>query len=72
MNHIKQLREQRGMTQKALAQAANVSGPFVYDLENGNRNAKPETLQRIADALGCSVDELQSVEEDLRDEACGC
>lgn len=72
MNHIKQLREQRGMTQKALAKAANVSGPFVYDLENGNRNAKPETLQRIADALGCSVGELQSVEGDVQDEACGC
>lgn len=72
MNHIKQLREQRGMTQKALAQAANVSSPFMFDLENGNRNAKPETLQRIADALGCTVEELQNSEEVEQDAACGC
>ena len=58
MNHIKLIREAVGMTQKALADAANISAPFLFDLENGNRNAKPETLERIAAALGCSVSDL--------------
>lgn len=58
MNNIKGLREKLGITQKALAWEAGVSAPFLYDLENGNRNAKPETLQRIADILGCTVEEL--------------
>ena len=58
MNNIKLIREKMGITQKALAEAANVSCPFMYDLENGNRNAKPETWQRIAAALGCTVNDL--------------
>ena len=63
MNSIKRIREEHGIKQKELAEAANVSSPFLYDLENGNRNAKPETWQRIADALGCTVAELQGTEE---------
>lgn len=58
MNNIKLIREAVGMTQKALADAANISAPFLFDLENGNRNAKPETWERIAAALGCSVSDL--------------
>ncbi len=63
MNNIKAIRESKCVTQKALAEAANVSAPFLFDLENGNRNAKPETLARIAYALGCTVDELLGKEE---------
>lgn len=58
MNNLKVIREANGMTQKALANAVMVSPPFIFDLENGNRNAKPETWERIADALGCTIDEL--------------
>ncbi len=59
MNRIKELRLQKEMTQTALAKAAGVSSPFLHDLENGNRNAKPSTMRRIADALGCPVELLQ-------------
>ena len=57
------IRRERGMTQKALAEAAGVSQPFIHDLENGNRNAKPETLACIAAALGCTIDELYERKE---------
>lgn len=63
MNNIRRIREERGLTQKALAEAAGVSAPFLYDLENGNRNAKPETWARIAAALGCTIDELYERKE---------
>ena len=63
MNNIRRIREERGLTQKALAEAAGVSAPFLFDLENGNRNAKPETLARIAAALGCTIDELYERKE---------
>lgn len=63
MNNIKRIREERGISQRSLAKAANVSSPYIFDLERGNRNAKPETWQRIADALGCTVEELQGEEE---------
>lgn len=58
MKAIEKIRRERHITQAALAEAVNVSQPFIHDLENGNRNAKPETWERIAAALGCTVDEL--------------
>lgn len=63
MNNIKLIRERKGMMQKALAEAAKVSSPYIYDLENGNRNAKPETWERIAAALGCTVNDLLEPKE---------
>jgi len=63
LNKIKAIREAKGLTQKALAEAAKVSAPFMYDLENGNRNARPETWERIANALGCTVYDLIGKEE---------
>ncbi len=63
MYNIKAIRESKCVTQKALAEAANISAPFLFDLENGNRNARPETLERIAYALGCTVDDLRKENE---------
>lgn len=71
MYRIKTIREEKGISQKALAEAANISAPFLYDLENDNRNAKPETLARIALALDCKVEELRK-EDDIRDAARAC
>ena len=58
MNKIKEIREAQGMTQTELAARAMVSQPYIHDLENNNRGAKRDTLERIANALGVSVDEL--------------
>lgn len=63
MNNVKLIRESKGLMQRALAEAAGISAPFLYDLENGNRNAKPETWERIAEVLGCTVEELIGGEE---------
>lgn len=63
MNNVKLIRESLGLTQRALAEAAGISAPFLYDLENGNRNAKPETWERIAGVLGCTVNDLIGKEE---------
>ena len=58
MYRIRELREERGLMQKDLAIAANISRPYLHDLENNRRGAKPETLLRIAEALGVKVEEL--------------
>jgi len=55
---IKEVRESKGMNQKQLATLAHVSSPYLHDLENNRRGAKPETLQRIAIVLGTDVSEL--------------
>lgn len=62
MNRIRELREAAGLQQKELAERANISRPYLLDLERNRRGAKPETLKRIADALGVTVDELRREE----------
>lgn len=59
MSNIKKIRLEKGISQQELAAKAGVSQPFIHDLENENRNAKPETMERIAQALGCTVDDLR-------------
>ena len=59
MNRIKELRKEKGLTQKKLAELAGISQPYLNDLENGNRMGKQETLQRIADPLGVTVEILK-------------
>lgn len=55
---IRRIRLDRRMTQKELADACGLSQPYIVDLERGARGAKPETLERIAAALGVTVPEL--------------
>ena len=50
--------------QKTVAALAGVSPPFLHDLENNKRRAKPETWAKIAAVLDCRV-------SDLTDEADG-
>lgn len=53
---IKRLREQRGLSQQALAEAAGLSRIYIAKLEAGER-ASPSmpALERIATALGVTV-----------------
>ena len=63
MNKIKERRLELNISQKQLATQAGVSSPYLYDLERGHRNAKPETWARIAAVLDCTVEELKNLEE---------
>lgn len=58
MNRIREIRKERRITQTELSQRANITQPYLHDLELGRRGAKPETLERIADALGVEVSEI--------------
>lgn len=58
MNRIKEIREGLKISQVELSGKAKVSQPYLHDLENNRRGAKPETLARIAGALGVTVNEL--------------
>lgn len=61
-NRIREIRLGKRMTQIELAKAANVSQPYLHDLEAQARKGKPETLERIAEALGVTVSELTGKE----------
>ena len=58
MNNIKMIREEKGISQRKLSAQAGVSQPYLHDLEADKRGARPETLERIAAALGVSVNAL--------------
>lgn len=58
MYRIREVRSALKISQKELSDRAHVSRPYLVDLEHNRRGAKPETLQRIADALGVNVSVL--------------
>lgn len=53
---IYDLRMQKGMTQVQLSEATGVHQPNIARIEAGRYAANLDTLERIAKALGCSVD----------------
>lgn len=59
---LKQIRNSKGLSIRALSEAANVPHRTIEDIERFNR-CKVDTAIKLADALGVTLDEL------CRDEA---
>ncbi|MEJ8812214.1 helix-turn-helix transcriptional regulator [Variovorax ureilyticus] len=57
-DRVRNLRARRGLTRKAVAQAANVSERHLANLEYGIGNASILVLQQVSGALQCSLAEL--------------
>ncbi len=57
-DRVRSLRAQRGLTRKAMAQAAHVSERHLANLEYGIGNVSILVLQQMAGALHCSMAEL--------------
>ena len=56
---IKQVREERKMTQEELVQASGVSRVTIALIESGaTKNASSQTLLALAKALGTTIDAL--------------
>ena len=55
---IKQIREQKGISQNRLAKMANVSQSAISAIENDTKSPSVETIELIARALGCELYEL--------------
>ena len=51
-------REYRGLSQSALALAADTSRVQIVDIEAGRRTGSVHTLRRLAGALGVGLDDL--------------
>ena len=58
MNRLKQLREQKKLTQKELAVIARVSSKTIRRVEGGEYNFGVESAKRLAAFFGVSVDYL--------------
>ena len=60
---IQKLRKIRGITQEQLAERINMDPANVSNIERGKRFMTAETLEKIADVLNVSVNELFSFDE---------
>jgi transcriptional regulator with XRE-family HTH domain len=56
--NIKLLRARRGLSQANFAEKANISIPFLSNIERGIKYPQPDMLSKIANALGVEVNEL--------------
>lgn len=57
-NRIRQIREDQGMSQEALADAARVGRSYMSGIERGVRNCSTLHLLRLARALRVEVGDL--------------
>jgi len=52
---IKILRKYRGMTQVELAEAADISRPYLTEIETGKKDGSIRAMRGLAEALGVPV-----------------
>ncbi|MGR8946480.1 MAG: helix-turn-helix transcriptional regulator [Gammaproteobacteria bacterium] len=62
---VRQIRAQRGMSRRLLAQSADVSERYLAQLETGKGNISVLLLRQIAGAMGVRVDALMDLESEL-------
>jgi transcriptional regulator with XRE-family HTH domain len=57
---VRELREQRGLSQEALAFEVGVHRTYMGSVERGERNVSLKNIVRIASALGVCASELMT------------
>lgn len=55
---IKRIRKEKGLTQKELGEKLGISQAAIGQFESNKANPKMETMQKIADALNVSLNDL--------------
>jgi transcriptional regulator with XRE-family HTH domain len=56
--NMKRIRTKKKMSQGDISRALEVDRGYISNIENGKKNPTLATLQKLADALGVSPDEL--------------
>ena len=59
--NIKIFRARRGLSQADLSEKADISIPFLSNIERGIKYPQPDMLAKIANTLGVEVNELFTV-----------
>ena len=69
-NYIKKIRKERNISRIELSKHSRVPLRTIEDWENGRRKPRDVyQLKKVADALGCSIEELIKWDEFLPDRA---
>lgn len=58
VDNIDRLCKERGISICALEKAADVANGTIWKWRNRGQSARIETVKKIADCLGCTVDDL--------------
>jgi len=56
--NLKKVRTKKKLSQGALARLLEIDKGYISNIESGKKNPTLATIQRLADALGVSADEL--------------
>ena len=57
-DNLKKVRAKKKLSQGALARLLEVDNGYISNIESGKKNPTLATIQRLANALGVSADEL--------------
>ena len=57
-DNIKKIRTRKGMSQGDICRALDMDRGYMSAIENGKKNITIQQLERLAKALGVSVDKL--------------
>ena len=63
MNRIKELRKRRSITQEELAEALGLDHSTIAKYELGTRSVKIDTIRKMCDYFGCTMDYLMAQPE---------
>jgi ribosome-binding protein aMBF1 (putative translation factor) len=69
LSRITEERLARGWSRAKLAREAEVHESTIYYIERDQRSARPETVKKLADALGISLRDLVIVPASRKDAA---
>jgi len=59
---LRQIREERGLTVEELAEKSGVSATTIRDVERGAREARGDTVAKLARPLGLTFDEVWTLQ----------
>lgn len=57
-NPVRLWRAHRGLTARQLAAKANLSAPYLSEIESGRKEGSLSAMKAIAEALGVSLDDI--------------
>ncbi len=55
---MKKIREKKGMSQGDICRALDLDRSYISNVENGKQNLTISTMEKVASALGVSIDKL--------------
>jgi transcriptional regulator with XRE-family HTH domain len=59
---VRKKRKELCLSQESLAEKAGVHRTYIGMIERGEKNISLKNIQKIADALGCSIAELMDID----------